>query len=180
MAAKANVANLCTPIVHVLPDTGTIPNNANCPLLIYRGALTLSQDDPAATSERVLRSNQWGGTWRNGIYPFHHYHSTAHEVLICYRGTARVQLGGEPGVTETINLGDVILIPAGTGHKRLHASDDFAVVGGYPRGQDWDMCYGKPGERPRTDHNIARVPLPQADPIYGQDGPLLKHWLPAA
>jgi uncharacterized protein YjlB len=176
MAMKANIVNPSTPIVHVLPDTGTIPNNAKCPLLIYRGALTLPEKDPAATIEHLLKSNHWGGSWRNGIYPYHHYHSTAHEVLICYRGTAHVQLGGEPGIIQAINVGDVILIPVGTGHKRLHASDDFAIVGAYPKGQDWDMCYGKPGERPRTDQNIARVPLPEADPIYGEDGPLLKHW----
>ncbi|HUJ08718.1 MAG TPA: cupin domain-containing protein [Verrucomicrobiae bacterium] len=169
-------AKSCTPIVHALPDTGSIPNNAKCPLLIYRYALVLPADNPASAIEQLLAANRWGGAWRNGVYPFHHYHSTAHEVLVCCRGSAKAQFGGEPGVVEELQKGDVVLIPAGTGHKNLGASDDFQIVGGYPRGQDWDMCYGKPGERPEADHRIARVLLPEADPIYGVDGPLLKHW----
>jgi uncharacterized protein YjlB len=159
-----------------LEDTGTIPNNAKCPLLIYSGVLALPKRNPAHAIELLLKTNHWGGTWRNGIYTYHHYHSTAHEVLICYAGSTKVQLGGEPGVVQTIGVGDVILIPAGTGHKNLGASDDFAIVGGYPQGQDWDMNYGKPGERPKADENIARVPLPQSDPIYGAGGPVMDYW----
>jgi len=170
------VIRMCAPLVQPLQDTGAIPNNAKCPLLIYPNALALPKNNPARFIEELLAANHWGGTWRNGIYPFHHYHSTAHEVLVCYRGSAEVQLGGEPGILHTMNVGDVILIPAGTGHKKLHATDDFAVVGGYPRGQKWDMCYGKSGERPQADQNIARVPLPQSDPIYGPDGPVMDFW----
>ncbi len=29
------------------------------------------------------------------FFEFHHYHSTAHEVLVVYSGSAKVQLGGE-------------------------------------------------------------------------------------
>jgi len=166
----------CIPLVQPLADTGVIPNNAKCPLLIYQGALVLPKRNPAGTIEELFQKNLWGGTWRDGIYPYHHYHSTAHEALACYGGSAEVQLGGEPGVTYTIHVGDVLLIPAGTGHKKLSGSEDFAVVGGYPKGQDWDMCYGKPGERPRADENIARVPLPRSDPIYGKDGPVTEYW----
>jgi len=170
------VIQRCTPLVQPLEDTGAIPNNAKCPLLIYPHALALPGDDPARVIERLLESNQWGATWADSIYAFHHYHSTAHEVLACYQGSAEIQLGGERGITYTLNVGDVILIPAGTGHKNLHATADFAVVGGYPQGQKWDMCYGKPGERPQADQNIARVPLPMSDPIYGADGPVMDYW----
>ena len=72
--------------------------------------------------------------------------------------------------------GDVVVIPAGVAHKSLHASQDFCAVGVYPRGQRWDTCTGAPGERPRTDRNIASVPLPPADPLYGAHGPLMTHW----
>ena len=170
------VIQRCTPLVQPLEDTGAIPNNTKCPLLIYPLALALPVNNPARVIERLLEANRWGETWRDGIYPFHHYHSTAHEVLACYHGSAELQLGGEPGILWTINVGDVMLIPAGTGHKNLHATDDFAVVGGYPRGQKWDMCYGKPSERPQADENIARVPLPKTDPIYGADGPMMDYW----
>jgi uncharacterized protein YjlB len=166
----------CTPLVQPLEDTGAIPNNAKCPLLIYPNALELPNDNPARVIEQVLAANHWGGTWRDSIYAFHHYHSTAHEVLVCYHGSAEIQFGGEPGITYIMNIGDVILIPAGTGHKNLHATDDFAVVGGYPEGQKWDMCYGKAGERPQADQNIARVPFPKADPIYGGNGPVMEFW----
>jgi uncharacterized protein YjlB len=172
----SGVIRMCAPLVQPLEDTGAIPNNAKCPLLIYPRALVLPKKDPARVIEQLLRANHWGGTWRNGIYPYHHYHSTAHEVLICYKGSARVQLGGEPGIVQAISVGDIILIPAGTGHKNLGASDDFAIVGGYPQGQTWDMCYGKPDERPRADENISHVPLPKADPIYGTDGLLMEFW----
>jgi uncharacterized protein YjlB len=170
------VIRIVAPLVQPLEDTGVIPNNAKCPLLIYPQALALPKSDPARAIEKLLADNRWGGIWRNGIYTVHHYHSTAHEVLACYHGSAQVQLGGEPGILYSLSVGDVVLIPAGTGHKNLHASDDFAVVGGYPQGQKWDMCYGKPGERPRADENIALVPLPRTDPIYGTEGPVLDFW----
>lgn len=163
---------------HHLKDDGVFPNNERLPLLIYQGALDLeNQINPASAIENLLHSNQWGGAWRNGIYPYHHYHSTAHEVLCVYQGEAKVQLGGEEGVIQAIVPGDVIIIPAGVAHKNLSASGDFRVVGAYPFGQNWDMNYGKLEERPQADENIVSVPLPQADPIFGTDGLLTEHWL---
>jgi uncharacterized protein YjlB len=162
-------------ITRVLKDAGTIPNS-RLPVVVYQGALVLPKHDPAAAIEALLHANQWGDDWRNGIFSYHHYHSTAHEVLFVYGGSAKVQLGGEAGVIETIGTGDVIIIPAGVGHKNLGSSSDFHVVGAYPPQQRVDMNYGKPGERPRTDENIARVALPTSDPVFGKQGPLLEHW----
>lgn len=162
--------------VHALTDDGTFPNNAELPLLIYQGAVRLPAADPASVYETLLDQNGWGGTWRNGIFSYHHYHSTAHEVLGVYRGQATVQLGGDEGIVLEIETGDVIIIPAGVAHKNLGSSRDFGVVGGYPAGQRWDMNYGQAGERPQADENIARVPLPEQDPIYGADGPLVEQW----
>jgi uncharacterized protein YjlB len=161
---------------HSLKDDGVYPNNSMLPLVVLQGALASSEGDPAAVFEALFAANHWGGSWRNGVYGFHHYHSTAHEVLGVYGGTAQVQFGGERGVVLKVSLGDVVVIPAGVAHKNLGASHDFRVVGAYPRGQRWDMCYGKSGERPRADQNIARVPVPEADPVYGTDGPLIKYW----
>lgn len=161
---------------HILKDDGTYPNNTILPLLVYQHAVELPDYDPAARFENLFAAHHWGGSWRNGVYSFHHYHSTAHEVLGVYSGTARVQLGGERGVVITANPGDVVLIPAGVAHKNLGASHDFGIVGAYPAGQRPDMCYGKSEERPDADSRIARVALPQADPVYGSDGPLLKYW----
>jgi uncharacterized protein YjlB len=158
-----------------LTDDGTFPNS-RLPLLLYRRALLVPEREMAVTLEELFGANGWQGSWRNGIYPYHHYHSAAHEVLGIYRGSAKVQLGGEHGVIQEVYPGDVIIIPAGVAHKTVGSRSDFCVVGAYPEGQDWDMNYGRPGERPGADKNIAQVALPKADPVYGAEGPLIEHW----
>lgn len=161
--------------LHRFADDGRIPNNPRLPLILYPGALP-GDEDRASAFERLFASNGWPDGWRNGIFPYHHYHSTAHEVLGIARGSARVLLGGEGGTALEVTAGDVVVIPAGVGHKRLSASADLLVIGSYPRGQSPDLCRGEPGERPRVLENIARVPLPSADPVLGRDGPLMRAW----
>lgn len=162
-------------IAKTLQDDGSFPNNEKLPLLIYKQAIQLKEGD-AAIIEKVFKANHWGNLWRNGIYGYHHYHSTAHEVLGIYQGEAEVRLGGPEGIQVKVTAGDVIIIPAGVAHKNLGASSDFACVGAYPPGQTFDMNYGKDGERPQADENIARVPLPDNDPVYGKDGVLMREW----
>jgi uncharacterized protein YjlB len=162
-------------LVQELKDDGIFPNS-KYPLLLYRKAVLVPEHDPAAIFEQLFASNGWGGSWRNGIYSYHHYHSTAHEVLGVYRGSAKVQLGGKSGVAQEVQAGDVIIIPAGVAHKNLGSTSDFGAVGAYPEGQDWDLNYGKPGERPKADRNIAAVSLPKMDPVYGVAGPMVEHW----
>lgn len=172
------VAESVRPKALPLADDGLFPNNPRLPLLVYRHAFALpAGGDRAAVIERVFHDNGWGhGCWRDGIYGYHHYHSTAHEALGVYAGRARVQFGGPHGVVVETGRGDVIVLPAGVAHKRLGASADFAVVACYPRGQDFDMNYGDLDERPAVEHNIAAVPLPPADPVFGERGPLLRYW----
>ena len=105
-----------------LADDGSIPNNPELPLLVYRQAMDLSGGDPATSFEALFTANGWPAAWRNGIHPFHHFHSTAHEALGVYRGTATARFGGEGGVDMTVSAGDVVIIPAGVGHKALEAS----------------------------------------------------------
>ena len=157
-------------------DAGAIPNNAKLPVLIYKGAVKLDNDPPAAV-ERVFQDNQWPPQWRDGIYPFHHYHSTAHEVLGIARGRVRVKLGGETGEEFTLEAGDVVVLPAGTGHKRIEGSSDLLVVGGYPPGQDWDLIReDEPNKKAAAVERIVRVPLPTSDPVAGEWGPLTELW----
>ena len=158
-----------------LKDDGIIPNS-NLPLLLYQGAVSIPQSDPARVFEELFEKHCWSDSWRDGIYSYHHYHSKAHEVLGIYRGSAKVQLGGEHGVIHQVRAGDVIVIPAGVAHKNLGSTADFGVVGAYPDGQEMDMNYGKPAERPRADKNVARVPLPKFDPVFGKHGPLIENW----
>ena len=168
---------LAEKMIHrLIKDDGKFPNNGRLPLLAYQGVLILPTDDPARGIEELFYAHNWGGSWRNGIFSYHHYHSTAHEALGVYSGNAKVQLGGPKGLKFEVQRGDVIVIPAGVAHKNLGSSLDFRVVGAYPAGQRYDMNYGKPGERPRADRNIARVVLPELDPVFGDTGPLIKLW----
>ena len=158
-------------------DDGAIPNNPDLPAVVYAQAVRLDHAaDPAAVLEELFKANQWGESWRNGIYDYHHYHSTAHEVLGIYSGSASVQFGAEGGIVQKVHVGDVIVIPAGVAHKNLGASEDFGVVGAYPEGQQWDLLRGKPGEREKAEANIKRVLLPKRDPVQGEGGVLLRLW----
>lgn len=85
-------------------------------------------------------------------------------------------LGGEQGIVTEVEAGDVLVIPAGVGHYNQGADGAFRVVGAYPDGMNWDMGYGKAEERPENLENIKKVPLPEADPVYGQEGPVHEHW----
>lgn len=54
--------------------------------------------------------------------------------------------------------------------------DHFSMVGAYPAGCNWDMCYGEPKDWAAVVSQIAAVRRPAADPVYGSGGPLLEHW----
>ena len=167
--SKNNIKSL------MFADDGRIPNNTILPLIVYIAALPQVEDDSGAC-QKLFERNEWHGTWVNGVYRYHHYHSTAHEVLGVISGTASIQFGGAHGKVLRVNAGDVVIIPAGVGHCNQGASNDFRVVGAYPSGQHWDLCTGDPKERPDVIENIRRVSLPKIDPVYGEQGPLLQIW----
>jgi uncharacterized protein YjlB len=156
-------------------DDGIFPNSP-LPLLFYRQALAPDKEDPASIFEQRFAENDWTNSWRNGVYSFPHYHSTSHEVLGVYSGAAKLRLGGEHGKNVEVHAGDVIVIPAGVAHQNIRAGDDFGVVGAYPGGRQWDLLRSLPGERPKADENIAALPIPDNDPIYGAKGPLRQIW----
>ena len=148
---------------------GRIPNNLKLPLVIYRLALNRAEH-LASSFEKRFTENGWTNSWRNGILPYHHYHSNTHEVLGVAGGEARVRFGGEQGEVLALSAGDVAILPAGTGHKGEWASDDFLVVGAYPDGHDYDICRDDPAEHDRALARIAEVPLPKKDPVFGGNG----------
>ncbi len=161
---------------HRFEDDGRIPNNPTLPLLVYPKALGEPERDPSRCKEK-LAENGWGGAWVNGVFPYHHYHSTSHEVLCVVGGSASIAFGGPEGAVVEVEAGDVVVIPAGTGHKNEGSSGDFSVVGAYPRGQEsYDLRTGEEGERPEVLENVRNVPLPEADPLYGRGGPLVERW----
>lgn len=164
-----------TVVLELFDGDGVFPNS-RLPLLIYPAAIAPQEASPEAM-EALFARNGWPPAWRYTVYPFHHYHSNAHEVLGIADGHAHVMLGGPKGREFDVTAGDVIVIPAGVVHQQLSKSADFLVVGGYPAGNvSRDLLRGEPGERPKADRNIAAVPMPQSDPVAGADGPLLTHW----
>lgn len=164
-------------VKYILRDDGNFPNNSELPVLIYKQVLDLPERKlrAAAIVEDVFAENDWKNSWRDGIFKYHHYHSNTHEVMGVFRGSAEVQLGGPDGPITVVHKGDVIVLPAGATHKCLRAHD-FKCVGAYPDGAQFDMNYGKPGEREKTMDNISKTALPDKDPVFGNKGPLWEHW----
>ncbi len=173
----AGVAGTSAPQPHApeqlhLKPNGWMPNNV-LPVLLYRNALPVA-GDLASTMERLFAANGWPPQWRNGVYTFHHYHSTAHEVLGFAAGHADLVLGGEGGTAVTVHAGDIAVLPTGTGHCRISASDDFLVIGAYPPGEAWDICRTAP--TPEVRERMSRVKFPASDPVTGAEGALPKLW----
>jgi uncharacterized protein YjlB len=97
--------------------------------------------------------------------------STAWLLSIC-----RVRFGGDNGQEIDVAAGDVAVLPAGTGHQCLSASEDFLVVGAYPPEGTYDECRGSAEERAEALKTIPGVPLPHVDPVHGVTGPLPRLW----
>jgi len=163
------------PELFYFKDDGNIPNS-KLPLAVYRNAFSARQNAGASWLEKIFESNNWTNGWRNGIFRFHHYHSTSHEVLGIYAGDALLHLGGEKGEKVQVTAGDIIIIPAGVGHKNIESTKDFAVVGAYPDGMDYDLLRGESAERPQADHNITKVPIPEFDPLLGKHKGISRIW----
>ena len=160
---------------YLFKDSGLIPNSA-LPLIVRQGAVTPGGSDPAKTFEETFRRNGWTNSWRNGIFDYHHYQSTAHEVLGIVSGSASVRFGGESGDVVALSAGDVVVVPAGVGHALIRGSDDLLVVGAYADGRDWDTIRDDPQAIAEARRRIAQVPLPASDPVDGPNGPLTRLW----
>ena len=158
----------------LLKRNGGIPNNPQLPVLIYPAAIPVTGSDPAGLFEQTFKANGWPPQWRYGVFTYHHYHVHGHEVLGVYAGNARLMLGGPDGHVIEVKAGDVLLLPAGTGHCNLGSSDDFMVVGAYPPGQEGDI-----NRDPVTDAQVAQIaklPFPDSDPVLGSGGGVVTLW----
>ncbi len=184
---------------YLLEEAGESPNNGALPLIVYRAALEVKGDEPEGALERAFAANGWGDGFRGDTFPFHHYHSVAHEVVGCARGAATLQFGGPTGPVVDVRAGDAVLIPAGVVHCRLDDAPGYASVGAYPPGQQPDLCVlseddaavsrGRgdteglalkvvgEAEMPAIRAAIADTPLPETDPVAGVEGPVATLWL---
>ena len=179
--SSAQTPNPPQPEHFLLQPNGWMPNNPLLPVLLYRAAFPQRAGEALASAmEHAFTANGWPPQWRDGIYSFHHFHSSAHEILGIAAGEVRVTLGGshsssgQSSLDLTLSAGDVVALPAGTGHCRLSASPDLLVIGAYPAGQQWDICRSAPS--PDTLERMRHVTFPASDPVHGRSGPLPTLW----
>jgi uncharacterized protein YjlB len=154
------------------------PNN-ELPILYYEDALNNELDDDYSPEDvlELFENNGYNHGWIGVINDRHHFHSNAHEALACTRGEVTVQFGGQNGEITTLRKGDVVLLPAGTAHKRLDGSNDFQIVGAYPsNGQNFDMQYGDASDYEQIKENISNVGRPLTDPVTGDPGDMEEYW----
>ena len=151
----------------IISKNENIPNNEKYPLIVYRGVFTGSGLRLAKFIEKTISGNKWPNMWRSSIYKFHHYHSNTFEFVACYRGSAKLQLGGEGGLVSEVAVGDAVIIPPGVAHKQISAEGDFIMVGGYPYGEYPDMMYGKKSELKQALENINKAFVAEYDPVLG-------------
>ncbi|GAA5890770.1 hypothetical protein JCM5296_004836 [Sporobolomyces johnsonii] len=164
---------------HQLPAHGRLPNTSlqHRPLLIYHGAFPASSCTASSIEAHLTAVGAVVPHWRFSMYPTTHFHSTSHEVLCVSSGRAELSFGGDdnPGRVRVVaGKGDVIVVPAGVGHRLVEDLEDqtFEMVGSYPPGCSWDMCYGREGEGDKSEA-IKKLEWFKRDPIYGEEGPAL-------
>ncbi|MBO1360460.1 cupin [Acetobacter sacchari] len=169
--AGATPANVESFVLHA---NDWVPNNPALPVIMYRNALSVGGEDPAAAFEALFQANGWPPRWRNGVYSFHHYHTLGHEVLGFSGGSARLMLGGPDAREVQVQAGDIVVLPAGVGHMNLASDAAFEVVGAYPPGQEFDIVRQAPDGDQRT--RLASLPFPSSDPVQGTGGAVSRLW----
>lgn len=151
-----------------------VPNNPLLPVVLACGAVSI--DSSANSICELMEYNNWGGTCVYTVFDYHHYHPDAHEALCAATGWADIQLGGADGQVVRLNAGDGVVLPAGTGHKRVDSSSDFRICGAYPPGQSNYTTHRANSRAAEDVDEIATVLLPDNDPFFGPEGPLFLAW----
>jgi uncharacterized protein YjlB len=149
------------------PPGDRIPNHPRFPVLVYHDVDAAAAG--ANDAQALFAQHGWGGSWVDGVFDFHHFHSTSHEALAVVAGRATLELGGPQGRAFEVSQGDVLVLPAGTGHRRASSRAGFTVVGAYPAGQEnYDLLRGDdPAEVEAARARIAALPAPPEDPVGG-------------
>ncbi|KAI9651176.1 hypothetical protein NHQ30_001213 [Ciborinia camelliae] len=163
---------------HLIPHHFHIPNTSiqNHPLLIYHSCFP-PLTPPSAIEDHLEHVGVVQPSWRYTMYDVAHFHATTHEVLCVFSGRARLCFGHPSNLGKIeieVQAGDVIIVPAGVSHQLLHDfTGHFEMVGSYPKGKSWDMCYGT-GEEEELERvrGIGELGWFERDPLYGDEGPL--------
>jgi len=134
-------------------------------VLIYRSVEGGEEEQIAEAFERRFAEHGWPPKSRDTIFDYHHYHSTAHEALGVARGRASLMLGGPGALIVSVKTGDALVLPVGTGHCLIEASEDFLVAGAYPEGQVWDICQDSPSKA--ALERIQTMEATKQDPVSG-------------
>jgi uncharacterized protein YjlB len=159
--------------LYFFEDDGTIPNS-HLPVIVY--SKVFKGENMAMQMEKKFKENNWTNNWQDIILPYDHFHSNTHEVLGVAAGSVSLQIGGKNGIQKTFVAGDVIILSAGVGHYAVSAHTDYLIVGGYPYGAEWDLLTGRPEDREIAEINIAKLAIPDLDPVFGERGELSKYW----
>jgi uncharacterized protein YjlB len=154
-------------------DDGVIPNSA-LPVLVY--PKVCAAEVASTWLEQTFARHGWTNNWHDVVLPYDHFHSNTHEVLGVGRGSVSLKIGGAAGLVIDLSAGDVVILPAGVGHHAVSAHTDYEMVGGYPLGRAWDMRMGVAEERDEVLANLSNVDLPESDPVFGAQGPVLTSW----
>lgn len=162
-------------ILHITKHDGGVPNSP-LPVLVYHRVIPPDAVDNADYLEHLFSANGWPPQWRYGVYTFTHFHSNTPEALGVFSGSAKLQLGGEKGEIIQVNVGDVLLLPAGVGHKQISADDNFMMVGAYPPNTTADLCHDEPAKLAARIKAVAKVPLPESDPVTGHSEGSMLLW----
>lgn len=145
-------------------DDGFIPNS-RFPVILDRKAVDFSgvsvSDDETMIRSYGLKTG-WNLEWLWRVYKRPHYHSTTHEALVVYKGSATLRLGGHRvGKIVKVGRGDSIVIPAGVAHQAIKRSKDFQVFGFYPVGaKPWDLLLCRKKDREIALANLALLAAP--------------------
>lgn len=161
-----------------LDENEPFPNNP-LPVLYYENVLesVFGEDFSGDDVLELFKNNGFVNGWTGGILDRHHFHSNAHEALACSAGELRVQLGGPQGRMFTIRKGDVLLLPAGTAHKKLEATEEHEIIGAYPlNDSEYDMQYGDADNYEAIKESIANVAMPHTDPVTGSPSHIEEYW----
>ncbi|GAB7343370.1 hypothetical protein MBLNU457_1410t1 [Dothideomycetes sp. NU457] len=183
--SQDNMVSSASPEVYFLKPTTHVPNSF-LPVLIYRHVLPEPLSE--ATAIEYLEKNQWshGGTFKH--FPQHHFHTVTHECYAIFKGSTRYLFGKGP-LDEDVKGIEVDLYAAASSSYSLTHPHPYPLPhqAVYPLtvakdSPHWDNNFCKASETETAQKAIDAhaVPIPDYDPVYGLDGPLVQLWRKAA